>query len=244
MITEILTLEPRRAFPSKAAARHTIRHVTVLAGRDRPVQIARKAVVWHHIGTVGEGRVKPLAPRGLLGVHVVGFLGGVWFTVGHWGVGAIGLLHRDGVAHLVAGRTCSRSLVEGRMNRRGGRVQVHPWSVGNIRIRPPPRINRVQNQPTIAVAITGREFQRGPDSVVFHWVTRHGHGRNGAVANLTVDAVEVILEKAVLKGRTIRRKRMTAVPTHRSMAADAVFARVGGILVRNGQGGMPNRISR
>ena len=97
--------------------------------------------------------------------------------------------------------------------------------------------------PTIAVAITGREFQRGPDSVVFHWVTRHSHGRNGAVANLTVDAVEVILEKAVLKGRTIRRKRMTAVPTHRSMAADAVFARVGGILVRNGQGGMPNRIS-
>ena len=64
------------------------------------------------------------------------------------------------------------------------------------------------------------------------------------MANLTVDAVEVILENAVLKGRTIRRKRMTAVPTHRSMAADAVFARVGGILVRNGQGGMPNRISR
>ena len=122
----------------------------------------------------------------------------------------------------------------------GGRANESPgwasasssWSVGNIRIRPPPRINRVQNQPTIAVAITGREFQRSPDSVVFHWVTRHGHGRNGAVANLTVDAVEVILEKAVLKGRTIRRKRMTAVPTHRSMAADAVFARVGGILVQ------------
>ena len=33
-------------------------------------------------------------------------------------------------------------------------------------------------------------------------------------------------------------------PSHRGMTADAVFTGVGGILVGNGQGGVPNRIPR
>lgn len=64
------------------------------------------------------------------------------------------------------------------------------------------------------------------------------------MANLTVDTIEVVLEEAILEGRTIRRQRVSAVPTDRSMAADAIFTRIGGILVGNGQSSMPNRITR